>query len=313
MPCAFSLEVMTREEARATLLTAEQPPEIILRALRREVKLNDLTIGGMVRESASTVRRWRRTQDGIVPDRAATAIDDLRLIVAMLLRAGYSGRTVKSFLLSRNTGLGKDRPLDALRPEIGARRQVEHVTECFVVGIAPEPQPPLLPRRPACAVKHHLSGSSHSDLRIRRAWRDDALVLNGLAQRAYAPYVPRIGRRPAPMDDDYIKRIARGNAFVAETTSRVVGLIVMIRRADYLLVENVAVDPDHQREGIGRALLAFAETTARDAGIPTLRLYTNAEMTENLLFYSRLGFEETDRRISKGFERIFFSRRILSR
>jgi ribosomal protein S18 acetylase RimI-like enzyme len=112
------------------------------------------------------------------------------------------------------------------------------------------------------------------------------------------------------MDDDYGEKIARGNAFVAEAAGRVVGLIVLIRHADHLLVENVAVDPDKQRNGIGRALLGFAETSARNAGISMLRLYTNAAMIENLSFYPRLGFEETDRRTSDGFERVFFSKHL---
>jgi hypothetical protein len=61
----------------------------------------------------------------------------------MLLAAGLDGATIKSFLLSRNTGLGQDRPLDGLRAGIGSFRQVEHVTECFLAGVAPEPQAAL--------------------------------------------------------------------------------------------------------------------------------------------------------------------------
>jgi N-acetylglutamate synthase-like GNAT family acetyltransferase len=115
------------------------------------------------------------------------------------------------------------------------------------------------------------------------------------------------------MDDDYLEKIAQGIAFVAEETDCVVGLIVLIPHTDHLLVENVAVDPDKQSEGVGSALLAFAEKSARDAGISTLRLYTNGAMTENLSLYPWLGYEETDRRTDEGFERVFFSKRIPSR
>jgi hypothetical protein len=133
---------MSPEKARATLLTVGQPPAMVLRALRAELKLSDFVIGEVVGRSAQTVRRWRRAESGVVPDKAANAIDDLRAIVAMLLRSGFEGATIKSFLLSRNTGLGQDRPLDGLRVDLGAFRRVEHVAECFVSGVAPEPESP---------------------------------------------------------------------------------------------------------------------------------------------------------------------------
>jgi ribosomal protein S18 acetylase RimI-like enzyme len=112
------------------------------------------------------------------------------------------------------------------------------------------------------------------------------------------------------MDHDYGERVARGYVFVAEEAGGVVGLIVLVPAPDHLLVENVAVDPDWQGQGIGRALLAFAEVAGRDAEFATLRLYTNAAMTENLALYPRLGYEEVDRRIDNGFERVFFAKRL---
>ena len=112
------------------------------------------------------------------------------------------------------------------------------------------------------------------------------------------------------MDHDYGEKVAKGYAFVAEEAGSVVGLVVLVPASDHLLVENVAVDPSRQGEGIGRALLAFAEAAARDAGVSTLQLYTNAAMTENLAFYPRLGYEEVGRRTDAGFERVFFSKRL---
>src|SRR5260370_517580 len=60
-------------------------------------------------------------------------------------------------------------------------------------------------------------------------------------------------------------------------------------------------------------LLTFAEAVAQEAGLPTLRLYTNAAMTENLTFYPQLGYEEIDRRTNNGFERVFFSKHLRRR
>ncbi|HWO15939.1 MAG TPA: GNAT family N-acetyltransferase, partial [Solirubrobacterales bacterium] len=125
----------------------------------------------------------------------------------------------------------------------------------------------------------------------------------------YGMYVERIGGRPMPMDDDYAERVDRGLVFVADNGG-VIGLIVLIQEPDHVLIENVAVDPDRQGEGIGRALLAHAETTAQESGNPAVRLYTNAKMTENLALYSSLGYKEVDRRRENGFERVFLSKRL---
>lgn len=144
----------------------------------------------------------------------------------------------------------------------------------------------------------------------RRAVSAEAPSIRALVERAYAGYVERIGRRPAPMDHDYEERIAKGRVFVLEDGGQLVGIIVLEQGDDHLLVENVAVDPARQGEGIGRALLAFAEETARSAGLSVLRLYTNAAMTENLALYPRLGYEEVDRRTDNGFERVFFVKRL---
>lgn len=124
---------------------------------------------------------------------------------------------------------------------------------------------------------------------------------------AYGVYVERIGRRPAPMDDDYDERLRDGRLYVADDGS-VAGLIVLVPASDHLLVENVAVHPARQGEGIGRALLTYAEEYARELGLPELQLYTNAAMTENLAFYARLGYREVDRRTEEGFQRVFFSK-----
>jgi hypothetical protein len=134
---------MNSDEARAVLLAVGRPPAVVLRALRAEVKLSDFVLGGVVGRTAQTVRRWRREAEIDIPDNATAAIDDLRTIVAMMIAADFDGTTIKQFLLSRNTGLGQDRPLDGVRIGLDAFRRVEHVTECFIAGMAPEPGPAL--------------------------------------------------------------------------------------------------------------------------------------------------------------------------
>lgn len=145
---------------------------------------------------------------------------------------------------------------------------------------------------------------------LRRAKAGDAPALHDLAQRAYGSYVERIGRRPAPMRDDYDAKVRDATVFVADEDRRVVGMIVLIEASDHLLVENVAVEPDRQRSGIGRAMLSLAETHARERDLLELRLYTNVVLVENIRLYERFGYRETGRRIGSDFERVYFSKRL---
>jgi ribosomal protein S18 acetylase RimI-like enzyme len=57
-----------------------------------------------------------------------------------------------------------------------------------------------------------------------------------------------------------------------------------------LEIKNTAVDPEHQRRGIGRTLMEAAIELARDDGRSTLVVGTAAADTGNLRFYQRLGF-----------------------
>ncbi|HYX87301.1 MAG TPA: GNAT family N-acetyltransferase [Gaiellales bacterium] len=146
--------------------------------------------------------------------------------------------------------------------------------------------------------------------RLRRANAADGEAMHRLVEEAYAVYVGRIGRRPAPMDADHGAAIAAGRVTVIEAEGRVVGAIVLVPAEDHLLVENIAVHPSAQGRGLGRLLMDHAEEQARGLGVLELRLYTNERMVENLEWYPRLGYRETGRRVERGFARVYFSKRL---
>ena len=56
------------------------------------------------------------------------------------------------------------------------------------------------------------------------------------------------------------------------------------------IVEDVAVHPEAQAQGIGRALMAHAMELAREAGCYKLALSSNLRRVEAHAFYERLGF-----------------------
>ncbi|MDX1423296.1 MAG: GNAT family N-acetyltransferase [Kiloniellales bacterium] len=145
---------------------------------------------------------------------------------------------------------------------------------------------------------------------IRPATGGDLAHVQACAKAAYALYVARIGKAPAPMVADFQAQIAAGQVYVAEADGEVAGFVVLYPRRDHLHVENVAVFPARQGLGLGGALLAFAEQEARRRRLAAVELYTNAKMTENLALYPRLGYREIDRREEAGFSRVFYRKEI---
>lgn len=147
-------------------------------------------------------------------------------------------------------------------------------------------------------------------MRVSLADATQVVRVREIVERAYGISVARIGRRPAPMDDDYARKTSLNQVFVGADQGEVAGLLVLVIEQDHLLIESIAVDPDCQGTGIGRALMAYAETYAIDRGIAELRLYTNEAMTENLAFYSRLGYSEYARRTEYDLKRVFLRKAI---
>jgi N-acetylglutamate synthase-like GNAT family acetyltransferase len=145
---------------------------------------------------------------------------------------------------------------------------------------------------------------------IRAAVADDVPAVAALVRDAYALYVPRIGRQPAPVTADHAGLIAAGRTSVAELDGAIAGVIVLIPADDHLLIENVAVAPAMQGRGLGGELMRYAERRAAELGLHELRLYTNALMTENLALYPALGYVETGRRTEDGFSRVYFTKRV---
>src|SRR5690348_18234901 len=114
------------------------------------------------------------------------------------------------------------------------------------------------------------------------------------------------------MLDDYAALIADGAVSVLEADGdgTIAAIIVLLSKPDHLLLDNIAVRPDRQGSGLGRRLVAFAESEARRLGYAELRLYTHEKMTENIALYTRLGFHETGRRHEAGYDRVFMTKPI---
>ena len=133
---------------------------------------------------------------------------------------------------------------------------------------------------------------------IRPAVGPDADAVAVLVACAYSKWIAVIGRPSKPMTADYQRAVVEHLVFVidGDRPGLLAGVIELVPASDHMLIENVAVDPARQGEGLGVALLAFAETAARERGLAEMRLYTNALMQANVDLYERFGYAVTERR-----------------
>jgi ribosomal protein S18 acetylase RimI-like enzyme len=145
---------------------------------------------------------------------------------------------------------------------------------------------------------------------LRIATADDRPAVEAIVEAAYTNYIERIGRKPGPMLDDYSELIGAGRVHVMECDGTPQGVLVLIPERDAMLLDNIAVDPSAQKTGLGRQMMVFAETVAREAGYKTIRLYTHVTMTENIALYGKIGFVETHRGVEKGLHRVYMSKQL---
>lgn len=162
-------------------------------------------------------------------------------------------------------------------------------------------------------VRQWNMGSRPDVVRIRPAVGTDSEQVEDLVRSAYEIYLDRMTAAPAPLLADYADLIEQGVVTIAEAPSLkaqgdVVGVLVMWPADDHIHIDNLATSPTLRGSGVGSKLLAHADRAARATGLGQLRLYTNAAMTENLEYYPRQGFAETDRRTEGGYDRVYFSR-----
>lgn len=79
---------------------------------------------------------------------------------------------------------------------------------------------------------------------------------------------------------------------VAESGAIRTGFAIMEFRDEHAHLSLLAVDPEYQAQGIGRALVGWLEASARTAGIGTVALEVRATNAIARRFYAGLGYRE---------------------
>lgn len=88
--------------------------------------------------------------------------------------------------------------------------------------------------------------------------------------------------------DGYFKRSL---TFEAIKDQQLVGIIVLLEtRPETLEIVNVSVHPDHQNQGLGQLILAFAIDYAKDNDFIAIDIGTGSTSFSQLYLYQKLGF-----------------------
>lgn len=136
-------------------------------------------------------------------------------------------------------------------------------------------------------------------MKIREARAGDLGPLLDLYSFLGEPY--RGLRRPN-CDDLFTRVLLDPNqsTLVAEVYAEVVGTLVLAvlpnlahGGAPYAIIENVVVEEEHRREGVGEALVREALCRARNAGAYKVSLCSNVVRAGAHEFYRSMGFEES--------------------
>jgi GNAT superfamily N-acetyltransferase len=104
------------------------------------------------------------------------------------------------------------------------------------------------------------------DWTLRRAGLQDFAALVALQRTAYARNRELLGVEPLPLLADYRAVLAEREVWVLDGGAGLRAALILEPRSGDLFIESVSTEPLSQGQGIGRALLAAAETRARQLG-----------------------------------------------
>lgn len=124
-----------------------------------------------------------------------------------------------------------------------------------------------------------------SPLEISLGVETDGTELFWLANRSFAHV-------PGWSDQRVLALLSRDTVFVARMGARPAGYVALQhdRESQLVVIEHLLVAPGHERRGVGRHLLAYAEGYAISEGATSLRVVAEQHNWRARSFYGRSGF-----------------------
>ena len=130
-------------------------------------------------------------------------------------------------------------------------------------------------------------------LTVRLCGPDDAQIVHRLTQAAFGPYAGLLDPPSGALREDVaaVRRdLESYGGAIAWSGAEPVGCLRFQVDDGHMHVRRVAVTPDHQRQGIGTVLMAWAEAHARSLGLHEVTLGVRKQLPGNRAFYARRGY-----------------------
>jgi GNAT superfamily N-acetyltransferase len=141
-------------------------------------------------------------------------------------------------------------------------------------------------------------------LRIEPCGPELAEVVHRLTQEAFAPH--RSLDPPSGAAHESVgsvrDELARDEAAVGWIGSQPVACMRLVAEGDQLHVRRLAIVPELQGRGLGRAMMAWAEAAARRRGLAAVRVGVRLALTGNRAFFARLGYEPVAEHAHAGYD-----------
>ena len=150
-------------------------------------------------------------------------------------------------------------------------------------------------------------------MQIRPATIPDLAAIVACADLAFESFAGSSADSDDHLPGDLTALVLDGSIHLICDGGESLGYISLWPIADHLFVDTIAVLPKHQGHGLGGRLLSFAEGEAARLGLRSIRLFTKEKMSDNLAFYQRHGYRETDRCGQDGYPRVFYRKDIAPR
>jgi len=140
--------------------------------------------------------------------------------------------------------------------------------------------------------------------RIRKAVIEDGKIINQIMTKAYSVYDKSLNL--PPLFADYEKEVKEYPSWVLEVENKIIASLFMYFDQD-AYINNIAVDPDYKGQGYGRILMDYAEKVALERDYHYLLLATHIKLSNNIIYYNKLGYEEIERDENK----VYFRKKLI--
>lgn len=130
---------------------------------------------------------------------------------------------------------------------------------------------------------------------IHQSSLEEIQIVHALMEKAFEEYQGKLTPPSGALSetiDDIVKKISNnGGAIIAQVEGVPVGSAQFVFQQNYVYIGRVSVLPSYRGWGIGKMLVKYIETHARNQGVSESRLEVRLSIPSNLAFYKKLNYE----------------------